>query len=86
MENLQLVISGALESIEDYTDMFGYRVSFGPGDHKGVSESVLSVVENGRSHKYRCHKASALPPSILPARKYRRPTTTYRRAAPTGTV
>jgi len=38
----------AMESIEDYTDMFGYRVSFGPGDHKGVSESVLSVVENGR--------------------------------------
>ena len=38
----------ALESIDDYTDIFGYRVSFGPGDHKGVSESVLSVVEGGR--------------------------------------
>ena len=38
----------AMESITDYTDIFGYRVQFGPGDHKGVSESVLSVVENGR--------------------------------------
>ena len=37
-----------IESITDYTDLFGYRVQFGPGDHKGVSESVLSVVENGR--------------------------------------
>ncbi|MGI9238175.1 MAG: ABC transporter substrate-binding protein [Woeseiaceae bacterium] len=38
----------AMESITDYTDMFGYKVSFGPNDHKGVSESVLSVVEDGR--------------------------------------
>jgi branched-chain amino acid transport system substrate-binding protein len=38
----------AVESINDYTDIFGYRVEFGPGDHKGVSESVLSVVEGGR--------------------------------------
>jgi len=38
----------ALESITDYEDMFGYKLSFGPDDHKGVSESVLSVVENGR--------------------------------------
>ncbi len=38
----------ALEQITDYTDIFGYRIAFGPGDHKGVDESVLSVVENGR--------------------------------------
>ena len=38
----------AVESITDYKDLFGYPVQFGPGDHKGVSESVLSVVENGR--------------------------------------
>jgi len=40
-------VSG-MESITSYTDLFGYRLSFGPDDHKGVSESVLSVVENGR--------------------------------------
>jgi branched-chain amino acid transport system substrate-binding protein len=38
----------AAESITDYRDIFGYRLVFGPGDHKGVSESVLSVVEDGR--------------------------------------
>lgn len=38
----------AVESITDYTDLFGYRIQFGPGDHKGVSESVLSVVDGGR--------------------------------------
>jgi branched-chain amino acid transport system substrate-binding protein len=38
----------AMESITDYEDMFGYKLSFGPNDHKGVSESILSVVENGR--------------------------------------
>ncbi len=38
----------AVTGINDYQDLFGYRVEFGPGDHSGVSESVLSVVENGR--------------------------------------
>jgi branched-chain amino acid transport system substrate-binding protein len=38
----------SIETVTDYTDIFGYRLEFGPGDHKGVSESVLSVVENGR--------------------------------------
>ena len=38
----------AMESITDYEDLFGYKLSFGPDDHKGVGESVLSVVENGR--------------------------------------
>jgi len=38
----------ALESINDYTDLFGYRMSFGPGDHGGVNESILTVVRDGR--------------------------------------
>jgi branched-chain amino acid transport system substrate-binding protein len=38
----------ALESITDYTDIFGYRISFGPEKHSGVTESVLSQVQNGR--------------------------------------
>jgi len=38
----------ALESITDYTDIFGYRVSFGPNKHSGATESVLSQVQNGR--------------------------------------
>ncbi len=38
----------ALEDMSSYQDIFGYKVSFGPDNHKGVSESVLSVVENGR--------------------------------------
>lgn len=38
----------AIESMTDVTDMFGYRLSFGPNDHKGVSESALSVVRGGR--------------------------------------
>lgn len=38
----------ALESITDYQDIFGYRVSFGPDNHKGVSESTLSQVRDGR--------------------------------------
>lgn len=40
----------AMEGITDYTDVFGYHLSFGPKDHKGVSESVLSVVRDGRWH------------------------------------
>lgn len=38
----------ALQSITDYTDLFGYQVSFGPDDHKGVSASTLSQVQDGR--------------------------------------
>ena len=38
----------ALEEIDAYQDLFGYKLAFGPRDHKGVSESVLSVVKNGR--------------------------------------
>ncbi len=38
----------AMESITDYTDIFGYRVSFGPDKHSGATESVLSQVQNGR--------------------------------------
>lgn len=38
----------ATEAITDYQDIFGYQIQFGPEDHKGVSESLLSVVENGK--------------------------------------
>ena len=38
----------AVESITDYTDIFGYRVSFGPEKHSGATESVLSQVQDGR--------------------------------------
>ena len=38
----------ATEAINDYQDIFGYQIQFGPGDHKGVSESLLSVVEDGK--------------------------------------
>ena len=38
----------AVEAINQYTDLFGYSIEFGPDDHSGVSESVLSVVEDGR--------------------------------------
>lgn len=41
---------GGLEAIHDYEDIFGYRLSFGPDDHKGVSESTLSQVRDGRWH------------------------------------
>ena len=41
----------ALESIDDYQDIFGYRVSFSPTDHNGVQTSSLTVVENGRFKK-----------------------------------
>lgn len=47
----ELTVDGlitALEGFTDHTDIFGYSLSFGPDDHNGVSESVLSVVENGR--------------------------------------
>lgn len=38
----------ALESIDDYTDIFGYPLSFSPTEHNGVHESVLVQVQNGR--------------------------------------
>jgi len=41
----------ALQSINDYTDIFGYRMSFSPTDHSGVFESTLAVVKDGRWHK-----------------------------------
>ena len=38
----------AIESMTDVTDIFGYRLSFGPNDHNGVGHSTLSVVRGGR--------------------------------------
>lgn len=37
-----------LEALADYRDIFGYRLSFSPRKHNGVSHSVLSQVRNGR--------------------------------------
>jgi hypothetical protein len=42
-----ILIYKATETITDYQDIFGYQIQFGPGDHKGVSKSLLSVVEGG---------------------------------------
>ena len=41
-------VVAALEGIADYTDIFGYQVSFGPEKHSGATQSVLSQVQNGR--------------------------------------
>ena len=41
-------LMAALESMTDYEDIFGYRLTFGPDDHKGVDESVLATVVDGR--------------------------------------
>ena len=41
-------LMAALESMTDYEDIFGYRLTFGPDDHKGVDESVLTTVVDGR--------------------------------------
>ncbi len=38
----------ALEGITDYTDIFGYRVSFGADKHSGATESVLAQVQGKR--------------------------------------
>ena len=38
----------ALESMSEYIDIFGNRLTFGPDDHKGVDVSNLSQVQNGR--------------------------------------
>ena len=38
----------ALETLDDYTDLFGNKLSFGPDDHKGVDTSALSQIQNGR--------------------------------------
>lgn len=40
----------ALESIDNYTDIFGYSLSFAADKHQGVSESTLSQVRDGRWH------------------------------------
>ena len=37
-----------VEAIGEYTDIFGYVVSFSPEKHSGATESVLSQVQNGR--------------------------------------
>ena len=38
----------AVEAMSEYTDIFGYTLTFGTDDHKGVDSSVLSQIQNGR--------------------------------------
>jgi branched-chain amino acid transport system substrate-binding protein len=38
----------AMESIHDYTDIFGSQLSFGPDQHHGSTKSFLTVVKSGR--------------------------------------
>lgn len=38
----------ALESMTDYQDIFGYQLTFGSDDHKGVDESLLTTIIDGR--------------------------------------
>ena len=38
----------AIESISEYTDLFGNRLTFGVDDHRGVDSSTLSQVRDGR--------------------------------------
>jgi branched-chain amino acid transport system substrate-binding protein len=37
-----------MESIHDFTDIFGAKLSFGPDQHHGSTRSFLTVVKNGR--------------------------------------
>jgi branched-chain amino acid transport system substrate-binding protein len=37
-----------LEAIQDYTDIFGTKYSFGPNQHHGQTASYLSVIHDGR--------------------------------------
>ncbi len=37
-----------IESLGTVTDLFGYELSFGPGDHSGVKHAALSTVVDGR--------------------------------------
>jgi branched-chain amino acid transport system substrate-binding protein len=37
-----------MESIHDFTDIFGAKLSFGPEQHHGSTRSFLTVVKNGR--------------------------------------
>ena len=38
----------AVEAMSEYTDIFGYTLTCGPEDHKGVDGSVLSQIQDGR--------------------------------------
>ena len=38
----------AVESLSDYTDLFGNKLSFSAEDHQGVDHSTLSQIQNGR--------------------------------------
>jgi branched-chain amino acid transport system substrate-binding protein len=38
----------AMESLNDFHDMYGYGYSFGPGQHHGSTKAYLAVVKSGR--------------------------------------
>jgi branched-chain amino acid transport system substrate-binding protein len=38
----------SMESLDDFTDLFGSHYSFGPNQHHGSTKSYLAVVRNGR--------------------------------------
>jgi branched-chain amino acid transport system substrate-binding protein len=37
-----------LEAIQEFTDIFGTKYSFGPGQHHGETSSYLSVIHDGK--------------------------------------
>ncbi|MEO1367410.1 MAG: ABC transporter substrate-binding protein [Acidobacteriota bacterium] len=41
-------LMATLEGMAEHVDPFGYRLTFGADDHKGVDESVLLTIEGGR--------------------------------------
>ena len=41
-------LAKAIEGIGDYTDLFGYHLSFSASHHQGTHAAVLNVVENGK--------------------------------------
>ena len=45
--NVDSFIAG-MESIHDFTDIFGAKLSFGPNQHHGSTRSFLTVVKDGR--------------------------------------
>jgi len=45
--NHENLVAG-MEAITEYTDIFGYKLSFSPQDHKGVKKSARVTVMNGR--------------------------------------
>jgi hypothetical protein len=41
-------VVGAMESLHDFTDIYGNHYSFGPNQHHGSTKAFLAVVKDGR--------------------------------------